>query len=924
MTSAPETTPDEEATVADHTPEPADPAENAGERKRLLLIDGHSMAFRAFFAVPADRFTNSKGQHTNAIHGFTSMLLTMVRQLQPTHIAVAFDLSGPTFRSEEYTEYKGGRAETPEEFSGQIEYIQKVLETLNIPWITVEGFEADDIIATGSMLAEQAGADTVVVSGDRDAFQLISENTHVLYPTKGISEIPPRTASDIEEKYGVGPDRYRHVAALVGESADNLPGVPKVGPKTAAKWINQYGDLQGVIDHADEIGGKVGENLRAHLDDVRRNFRLNELKRDIELPLSFAQMERNEPDLEAMDKLFDELEFNRIRERVRADLVETEPEPEIEIPERRDVVTPDDLKNLLGSKGTAVALTLETDYRAGDVVFLATREAVGSVRLEQADSDLSGALADALKDRGDDLLVSHLKELVRSLREVGYELPDTGRDLALEAFVLRPGARGYSPQELAAEFTTYDFGTKPKKPTAAALKKESDEVREKNTAADLDRFAASAWLMHDVAEAVSARLAEHEWATTILKDIEVPLTHVLLAMETNGIAMDVQELDTLQDAFQAEIDTAQRNADQVVGEAVKLSSPKQLQTVLFETLDLPKTRKISSGYTTDASSLQELMTKLEPGTKGHDFMGYLLRYREFSKLQQFVTGLKDATTASNRVHTTFGQTTAATGRLSSINPNLQNIPVRTSEGKRIRNSFVCGPGYQTLLTADYSQIEMRIMAHLSQDEGLIEAYESGEDLHRFVGSQVFGVEPADVTSEMRAKVKAMSYGLAYGLSSYGLSKQLNISVDEARGLMSNYFKRFGAVRTYLREVVDEAKKVGYTETMFGRRRYLPDLDSSNRQVRDNAERAALNAPIQGSAADIIKIAMLGVHRRLQEEKLETRMVLQIHDELILEVAEGEYDAAEAILREEMSTAVKLRVPLEVQVGHGRSWNDAAH
>ncbi len=910
--------------MAEHTPEPADPAENAGERKRLLMIDGHSMAFRAFFAVPVDRFSNSAGQHTNAIHGFTSMLLTMVRQLQPTHVAVAFDLSGPTFRSEEYTEYKGGRAETPEEFSGQIEYIQKVLDTLNIPWITVEGFEADDIIATGSKLAENADADTVVVSGDRDAFQLISETTHVLYPTKGISDIPPRTAEDIEEKYGVGPDRYRHVAALVGETADNLPGVPKVGPKTASKWINQYGDLQSVIDHADEIGGKVGENLRAHLDDVRRNFRLNELKRDVDLPVTFAQMERREPDLEAMDELFDELEFNRLRKRVRVDLVKAEPEPQIEIPGRHEILTPDELAQVVAEPGTSLALTLEQDYRAGDVLFLATRESVGSVRLEQADANLTEALSSTLNDRAGDLLVSDLKELVKALRELGYELPDAGRDLALEAFVLRPGARGYSPQELAAEFTTYDFGTKLKKPTAAALKKESEESREKNTSVSLDRFASAAWLMHEAADVIAERLAEHGWAKKILDDIEVPLSHVLLDMETNGIAMDVQELDTLQGNFQAEIDTAQRNADQVVGEAVKLSSPKQLQTVLFETLDLPKTRKISSGYTTDASSLQELMTKLEPGTKGHDFMGYLLRYREFTKLQQFVTALKDATTASNRVHTTFGQTTAATGRLSSINPNLQNIPVRTAEGKRIRNSFVCGAEYETLLTADYSQIEMRIMAHLSQDEGLIDAYKSGEDLHRFVGSQVFGVAPEDVTSEMRSKVKAMSYGLAYGLSSYGLSKQLNISVDEARGLMSNYFKRFGAVRTYLREVVDEAKKVGYTETMFGRRRYLPDLDSSNRQVRDNAERAALNAPIQGSAADIIKIAMLGVDRRLREEKLSTRMVLQIHDELILEVTEGEYEAAEAILREEMSNAVTLRVPLEVQVGHGRSWNDAAH
>ena len=890
-----------------------------------MLVDGHSMAFRAFHAVPVDRFVNSAGQHTNAIHGFTSMLLTMIRQLQPTHIAVAFDLAGPTFRSEQYEEYKGGRAATPEEFHGQIDYIQRVMDVLNIPWITMENYEADDIIATGARLGEERGARVVIVSGDRDAFQLITETTTVLYPTKGISDIPPRTSADIEEKYGVGPDRYRHVAALVGESADNLPGVPKVGPKTAAKWISQYGDLPSVIEHADQITGKVGENLRAHLEDVQRNFRLNELRRDLDLPVDYEQMKRREPDLEALDALFDELEFNTLRQRVRRDLAPAEPEPEILVPERTAITTPEQLIEHFGEPGTPVVMTLDQDHRAGPVLLLATEQRVGSVRQEQLDQSTASALLQQLAQRAADLMVTDLKGLVRRLADLGYDLPDTGRDLGLEAFLLRPGARGYEPEQLASEFTDYQFGPKLKKPTAATLKKETEQQREKHIATALDRAAAAAWLMHQSAQQLAQRLDEHGWAREILEDLEVPLSEILRRMEHVGIAVDLQRLDELKAQYQDQIDLAEQQAAALLdGQEVKLSSPKQLQTVLFETLNLPKTRKISSGYTTDAASLQELMTTLEPGTRGFDFMGWLLHYREYTKLMQTVEGLRSAVTAAGRVHTTFGQTTAATGRLSSIDPNLQNIPVRTEEGRKIRSAFVVGSEYETLLTADYSQIEMRIMAHLSGDEGLIQAYQNGEDLHRFVGAQVFGVAPEAVTSEMRAKVKAMSYGLAYGLSSFGLSKQLNISVDEARTLMSNYFKRFGAVRTYLRQIVDQARKKGYTETMLGRRRYLPDLTSDHRQVRENAERAALNAPIQGTAADIIKKAMIGVDARLRAEGLSTRMILQVHDELILEVAPGEREAAEAILREEMSAAMSLKVPLEVQVGTGSSWDGAAH
>jgi DNA polymerase-1 len=896
---------------------------------KVLVLDGHSMAFRAFYALPVDSFVNAEGQHTNAVHGFTSMLLTMIRQHQPTHVAVAFDLSTPTFRSEAYEEYKGGREKTPEEFKGQIGLIQRVMDVIGVPWMTVEGFEADDIIATIATQGEAEGAEVIVVSGDRDAFQLITDKVHVLYPKKGISDIPPMTSTDIVEKYGVTPDRYRHLAALVGETADNLPGIPKVGPKTAAKWIEQYGTVEGIIEHAEEIKGVAGQNLRDNIDNVRRNFRLNELKRDLELPYSIEQMRRVEPDLEAMDELFDELEFKTLRTRVRETLLTEEAAPALEIPAQTPLESPDQLAAIVDAPGTPIALTLDDEWRAGVVVTLASETAVGTLRLESLTPDLTAAFGAFLAERSADVLGSDVKGMAHRLNALGFEFgapeaDDDARDLALEAFVLRPGAKGYTPEQLVEEFTGQSLGAKPKKPTAAALKKETAEEREQQIVPSLDRFGRVAWLLHTVAAELTQRVTDEPWVSEIVYGLEVPLSRVLYQMERTGIAVDMQRLDELERTFTDRVEEARREAGRIVGEDVNLSSPKQLQTVLFETLDLPKTRKIASGYTTDAEALSDLMTKLEPGTRGFDFMGWLLRYREYTKLGQFVTLLKQSATAESRVHTTYAQTAAATGRLSSNNPNLQNIPVRTAEGRLLRSVFVAGEGFEGLMTADYSQIEMRIMAHLSGDEGLIAAFRAGEDLHNFVGAQVFGVAPEEVTGEMRSKVKAMSYGLAYGLSSFGLSKQLKISVDEARKLMKAYFDRFGGVRDYLRGVVEQAKKDGFTTTIGGRRRYLPDLNSDVRQLRDNAERIALNSPIQGTAADIIKKAMLAVQARIEAEGLDSRMLLQVHDELVLDVAPGEHAAVEALLREEMAGAAELSVPLDVHVGFGRDWNEAAH
>nr|WP_268245169.1 DNA polymerase I [Zhihengliuella salsuginis] len=880
-------------------------------------MDGHSMAFRAFYALPAENFATDTGQHTNAVYGFVSMLIRMISDQKPTHVAVAFDLDTPTFRSEEYAEYKGGRNKTPEEFYGQIDLIQKVMEAMNIPHLSLDGYEADDIIATLAARGEDADAEVLVVSGDRDAFQLINDKTHVLYPKKGVSDIPPMDADAVESKYFVRPERYSDLAALVGETADNLPGVPGVGPKTAAKWLNLYGDLEGVFENIDSIKGKVGESLRAHVDDVKRNRKLNHLLRDLELPVAFDALTLDRPNREAVEELFDALQFNTLRKRLfdlfgeEEEAVEEDPMPESE---RLD--TADGIDAWFASRaGQTFGLHLATVQSSGgahDVVGLAFAAdgATAYVDLEHADQATEEALAAILGAAGVAKAVHDFKLAYKLLGERGIDLAGVVDDTMISAYLIQPDRRSHELADIAQVHLRLTLDA-------------ADDADDGQLALGLEDDAAvpavrAAYIVRLLTLHLAGQVVEHG-ASGLLTEMELPLAVTLAHMERTGIAVDGEKLDELLGDFTKTIEAATKEAYDAIGHEVNLSSPKQLQGVLFDELELPKTKKIKTGYTTDADSLQDLLVKTQ-----HPFLVALMAYRDATKLRQTVEGLRKAVGDDGRIHTTYAQTVAATGRLSSLNPNLQNIPVRSEEGRRIRGVFVVGDGYETLLTADYSQIEMRIMAHLSGDEGLIQAYRDGEDLHRFVGSHVFDVAPEDVTSEMRSKVKAMSYGLAYGLSSFGLSKQLKISVDEARSLMKDYFDRFGAVREYLRGVVGQARQDGFTSTIEGRRRYLPDLGSDNRQLRDMAERAALNAPIQGSAADIIKRAMLGVQAGIDEAGLASRMLLQVHDELVFEVAEGELEPLETLVRERMAAAAELAVPLEVQVGIGRSWHDAGH
>ncbi|UQU63083.1 DNA polymerase I [Couchioplanes caeruleus] len=889
---------------------------------RLLLLDGHSLAYRAFFALPVENFSTQTGQPTNAVFGFTSMLINMLRDEKPTHIVVAFDVSRQSFRTEKYADYKAGRSETPQPFLGQVSLVKEVLQALRIPVVEKPGYEADDVIGTLSCQARDAGFDVVISTGDRDAFQLAGEHVTILYPVRGVSEVWRMTPEAIEAKYGVPPERYRDKAALVGEASDNLPGVPGVGDKTAAKWINQYGGLDGIIAHVDEIKGKAGENLRAHLADVMRNYEINALVCDLELPLRPEDVKWQGWDREAVHQVFDALEFRVLRERLYSYLETVEPEAEAGFDLSGTVLRTGEVAAWLGRHAAAapvgVAVTGSFGRGTGSLTGIAVATGDGPAAwfdpaaLDEADER---AVAAWLADPDRPKIIHDAKPAMLAFRAHGWSLAGVRVDTALAAYLAKPDQRAYDLTDLALRYLKRELRVDA--PDDGQLT--FDGLGEDSAAAEQNvMLRARATL--DLADTLIEELSRDDGASQrLLAEVEQPLEIVLGEMEHVGIAADTQYLSELEAHFAAEVKAAQQAAHEVVGREFNLGSPKQLQEILFVERNLPKTKRIKSGYTTDADALQSLFAQT-----GDPLLEHLLRHRDVAKLKSTVDGLLKSVSEDGRIHTTFNQTVAATGRLSSTDPNLQNIPIRTEEGRRIRRAFVVGEGYESLMTADYSQIEMRIMAHLSGDEALIAAFNSGADFHAATASSVFHVPVEEVVPDQRRKIKAMNYGLAYGLSAFGLSNQLTITTEEARGLMTEYFERFGGVRDYLQAVVRRAVQDGYTATILGRRRYLPDLSSDNRQRREMAERMALNAPIQGSAADIIKLAMLHIDTAIREAGLKSRMLLQVHDELVFDVAPGEREPLESLVRREMGAAYPLSVPLEVSVGLGHDWNSADH
>jgi DNA polymerase-1 len=892
------------------------------QKPTLMIIDGHSLAFRAFYALPTESFQTRDGFYTNAIHGFLAMLINLLNAEQPDALAVAFDISRYSFRTQEYPEYKGTRGETPPEFKGQVPMLQEALHAMGIVTLEKENFEADDILATLAKRGADDGYRVLVVSGDRDTIQLVNDDVTLLYPSKqGVSELTRYDAEKVMERYGIRPDQYPDVAALVGETSDNLPGVPKVGEKTAVKWLTQYGSLQGILDHQDEIGGKVGESLREHAHLAVRNRKLNHLVRDVELDVEPAELARAAIDMDAVAAVFAKLEFRTLLTRV-AKLAGSEPPTQgspativstgpTAAAEESDVAPT--VKHLLDeelgawlereSHNHPGGLALHT-VQVGETVTVGVASKQDAVEFNwRTDTRDAHEFLKWLASEHPKIFFD-AKSQLKAYEPLRTSLQTLAGDVLIGSWLLRPQTPDKSLDEIVYRYTGDNLSH------ADPNQLVPDEAEQ--TGPGL-----TAWYIARAHAEVTQRM--DPGTLEVYQQIEVPLIPILAEMERVGIAVDLVKLEGLQTEFTERANEFQKEAFAHIGREVNLSSPKQLQEVLFEQLGMPKTRATKTGYTTDAAALAELQD-----SNPHPFLGALLAHRDTTKLKQIVEGLTKSIAEDGRIHTSFVQIGTSTGRLSSSDPNLQNIPIRTEDGRRIRDCFISANSYDSLLSADYSQIEMRIMAHLSADDGLIEAFNLGEDLHRFVGSRIFGVPPDEVTADMRGKVKAMSYGLAYGLSAYGLAKQLAISPAEAKTLMGDYFARFGGVRDYLRSVVEEARANRFTVTLYGRRRPFPDLGSPNRVLRENAERAALNAPIQGTAADIMKRAMIAVAQMIRAHDLRSRMLLQVHDELIFEVADGEWETLEPFVVSAMAQAAELSVPLDVHVGRGHSWHDAEH
>jgi DNA polymerase-1 len=884
--------------------------------EHLLLVDGHSLAYRAFYALPLDNFSTSSGQPTNAVFGFTSMLINAIKDEKPTHLAIAFDVSRETFRREMFAEYKANRAKSPDEFRSQLPLITEVIEAMQIPGIQVKGYEADDIIATLAKQGEKKGMRVSILTGDRDSYQLVNDSITVLYARKGVSDIARMTPAAVLEKYELTPEQYPDFAALRGDPSDNLPSVPSVGEKTAVKWIKEYGNLDELIKHANEISGKVGESLRANIEQVKLNRKMTELVKDVSLDVGVEQLVVKELDIDLVNKVFTALEFKSLRERLIGNASvskDSSKKPKQSSFKVQKYNSGGLGKWLEEDTNELIALDVQFESFAAEFKEVAWGIARSSDGIAFSQDELSQdeltQLKKFLSNKETKKVVHGAKDFYKICSHLNIEFQGLISDTEISSYLVNPGLRSYELEDVAMRVLGFVPDLANENDGQLALGEESVNV---------DSLATRANAILSLNAALEPQIEERK-LSGLLNDLELPLIEVLAEMELTGIAVDLKKLNNLSDEFEKLAKGYEKDAFKIVGHEFNMASPKQLQTVLFDERKLPKTKKTKTGFTTDAEALTDLFAKTKDPV-----LSSILSWRDITKLKQTVASLIPLAEKDGRIHTTFNQTVTSTGRLSSTEPNMQNIPIRTDQGKRIRDCFISGKEYECLLTADYSQIEMRIMAHLSKDPGLIEAFKSGEDLHTTSASLVFGVKPNEVDAELRRQIKAISYGLAYGMGAYGLSQSLDIEVAAAQKLMDEYFKRFGGVRDYLARVVEEARKVGFTETIMGRRRYFPDLTNPDRQRREMAERMALNAPIQGSAADIVKKAMLNADAMLKKEKLKSRLLLQVHDELVFEVAKGEKDQVEKLARIAMADAAPLLVPLDVSIGVGSSWDEAAH
>ena len=866
------------------------------DSRKVLLLDGHSLAFRAFFALP-DTLVTSSGQVTNAVYGFTAMLIKLLADERPQGVVVCFDKGVPQFRLDRYAEYKAGRAETPDLFRQQLPLIREVLQALQIPMLDREGYEADDLLATLTRRCREQGCEVIIVTGDRDILQLVGDGVAVIMTRRGISDVIRYDAATVFERYGVTPAQWIDFVALKGETSDNLPGIPGVGDKTAAQLINKYGDIEQVIAHADELTPKLRGAIKERADQVRINKELGRLIDDVSLDLDPAKFHLEPWDDEAVRALFASLEFRSLHERLKELRFHAAPAaPALELVSVGEFTSTADLRQT------------ETVAFAWSEHWLAVCDGPADARILPLAEALP-RLAACLNDPNWRKVAHDAKWLYRSALNAGVEIEGLYCDTKIAAYLLEPGSSsGYSIRDTVARYLGVSIDADQGEPQAGEQAVLSFAADEKQV---ISREA--------VAIRAAAPLMEEQLRTQgvwqLATTLEFPLVPVLSRMEHAGILVDREYLEKLNTEFGQKMTSLERTIQEVAGEDFNVNSNVQLQRILFEKLALPKTRRIKTGYSTDAAELEKL-------SGSHPIITSLLEYREVSKLKngftEMLLALIDPT--SHRIHTTYEQTTAATGRLSSTAPNLQNIPIRGDTGRQIRRAFIASPGH-VLLSADYSQIELRVLAHLSEDETFCQAFAQGHDFHATIAAKVYGVSMSDVTSAMRNQVKQFSYGIAYGMSTYGVSQRLGVEMDEAASFVETYYAQFPKLREFLASQVEKAKVDGFTTTMFGRRRYLPELTSSNFRLRALGERMALNAPIQGSAADIIKKAMIDVDAVLRREPV-GKMLLTVHDELVFEVPTDKLERARTLIEKAMIQAASLRCGLAVDIHAGINWAEA--
>jgi len=864
------------------------------EKKTLFLLDGHSLTHRAFYALPL--LTNDEGEYTNAVFGFVRMLFSLTDEWNPDRMIITFDKKAPTFRHEEYEDYKAGRKKMPEELVPQIPLLQQTIEKLKIPMLAKEGYEADDLLGTLSKKAAEEGYMVYIVTGDRDALQLVSENINILYTRKGISDLVKFDLDKVMEKYELPPEKLIDRKGLMGDSSDNIPGVPGIGKKTALKLLKEFGSMEEILANIDKVSGKKRkENLRKYTEQARMSYRLGKIKRDVPVEIDFDECRLDLYDDQEAAEQFERLGFTSLLDRF--DFKEEMDFKDLEVVDldQKGLEQLKEKATAAGEIAAAVKLKEGTKAIQGEIeAFIFSLEAESQIYSYQPeDKKIPKEIKEIFLAEDIAKLMIDAKKASLALLKQGIEIINIGFEPLLAFYLLQPSSSLPELEDVLSRELTISF----------------DEIKSK------DKLLIEISKLFELKAKLLPKLEKDE-LLKLYQEIELPLIKVLARMEANGVKVDKEWLDSLSERLGKRLDIITEKAHQLAGEEFNLNSPKQLGEILFEKLGLPVIKRTKTGYSTNASVLEKLEGK-------HEIIPLISEYRELAKLKStYIDSLPPLVNKeTGKIHTSFNQMVTATGRLSSTDPNLQNIPIRTKEGREIRKAFIPSEEDMLLLAVDYSQIELRVFAHLSGDQKLKEAFNSGADIHTETASEVFEVEPEEVSPNLRRHAKVINFGIAYGMSSYGLSQDLDIPVEEAQDYIDKYFERFSGVKEYMDQTIKQVKECGYAETMFGRRRYIPEINSSNYHRRSFAERTAINTPVQGTAADIMKKSMIDVYNALKDEELDLNILLQVHDELVFEVAESDLEKAAKLIKDKMENTAELDVPLLVDLQTGKNWRD---